>query len=472
MSDEIKQEAEKLIYKTKIKLQGSDPFFAYLLMQMGARADVSIPTLAVDIHGNLFYSPEYVCQLSRDELKSALVHETMHIVLSHMKRKHKDWDHQLMNIAADIIVNDLLITEGFSMRNEWILPYNHEFTFTGKDGLPVCITNVNKKTMEEVYNLLYDNAPEQNCPMCNGTGKADPQEGAGGSGGGGSSDGDKQEQDKEGAGGDSGSSDGDKQEEGAGTGSCPACGGKGSRRFIPGFTAQDDIRQPSEDELTADQEEALAKEWRFRTAEAMSTAKQCGKLSGNLQSRLGDLFEPKVNWRDKLIKFISERIPFDATWARPSKRSMAAGYYAPSYLKENLEVVVHVDTSGSISSQALSDFMSEIKGILESFSQVKMDLLLCDYNIAEHIVLTAEKADKVADIIMKGGGGTSHRPVVQWVNENKPETHVLISLTDGYSDIQNCYDDLPGNCARLLVMENNWCRDYSLEQYGEIIELN
>jgi len=37
----------------------------------------------------------------------------------------------------------------------------------------------------------------------------------------------------------------------------------------------------------------------------------------------------------------------------------------------------------------------------------------------------------VGDLILHGGGGTSHVPVFKWIDENRPDARVVVACTDG-----------------------------------------
>jgi len=213
----------------------------------------------------------------------------------------------------------------------------------------------------------------------------------------------------------------------------------------------------------------LSKEWRYRLAEAAAYAKQRGKLSGTMESLVNKLMEPKIDWKAQLLKFVSAMLPFNYSWSRPSKRSQALGLYLPMTVKESLDVIVHVDTSGSISDKNLADFLAELSGILVSFSCVNMTLIQCDAAIQEVRELTQDNMPDLQGLAFRGRGGTSHRPVVNWVLANKPEAHVLITLTDGESDIESCFDDL-GQIERLILLERaDDSKAEALGRYGEVL---
>jgi predicted metal-dependent peptidase len=423
---EQKMSAEERIHKAKIKLQETHPFFAYLVMHMRAKElpqlnDGRPCTMAVDKFGNLYYNPEFVDTLSDDILRSALAHEVMHIILNHLTRRKPSWDPNLDNIAADVKCNDILQDEGFELDKNWIVPTSgHTWTFEGKAGA-YTVKDIEKKAYEEVYAEIMKNAKGNQKQIQ--VGQA-PQ-GMGGS----SFD--------QHLSGDEGASEAQGED------------GKGQ-----GMTDQQ-----------------LEEEWKMRASEAASYAKQRGRLSANMQSMVDGLVEAKVDWRTALMKFITQQNPCDFTWMRRSKTSHAIGVYLPGNLRESLDVTLHIDTSGSVSKDDLEDFLSEVRGILTSFEYVNITLITCDAEVQDVFELTPENVPELADLPMRGRGGTSHTPVVDWIGENQPECRVFVSLTDGYSDIERCYDYLPDNCHRLILLSGYSGDASDFEAWADVLKL-
>jgi predicted metal-dependent peptidase len=111
---------------------------------------------------------------------------------------------------------------------------------------------------------------------------------------------------------------------------------------------------------------------------------------------------------------------------------MSAGIFIPSVFREDIEICVGIDTSGSISMEDLRDALSEILGVTRAFSSVRLTALSCDAEV--HTTTEINSPEDVATMELKGGGGTSFKPVFEWIEENKPRTKLLIFFTDGYGD--------------------------------------
>ena len=64
--------------------------------------------------------------------------------------------------------------------------------------------------------------------------------------------------------------------------------------------------------------------------QAAEAAKAQGKLSGNLESIISDITDPKVDWKAVLARFLRANNKSDFTWVRPNRRFISRGMYLPS----------------------------------------------------------------------------------------------------------------------------------------------
>jgi len=179
------------------------------------------------------------------------------------------------------------------------------------------------------------------------------------------------------------------------------------------------------------------------------------------------LLNEKVNWKTLLYKYLTKTIPHDYSYSRPSKRSFSTGVYMPIMRKESIEIVVSLDTSGSIQGKELQDFMSEINGIAKSFNNLSMKLIVCDSEIKDVYTIGNGHSEEIAKLRIRGGGGTSHKPIYDYVNKNLPNTRLLVNFTDGYTDL----DELDESINTLWVICKNGI-DGSNIPFGEVVKLD
>lgn len=104
MSVEI--ELEKRISASLLRLQTRSPFFATLALFTHIRMTTGVPTAATDGQ-DIFINPEFVRSLPSPALDGLLLHEVLHAALLHVVRRQTR-EHQLWNIAADIVVNGMV----------------------------------------------------------------------------------------------------------------------------------------------------------------------------------------------------------------------------------------------------------------------------------------------------------------------------------------------------------------------------
>jgi len=172
-------------------------------------------------------------------------------------------------------------------------------------------------------------------------------------------------------------------------------------------------------------------DWKVTTAQAARVAKSMGNLPDDLERLVGDLLASKVDWREVLRRFISQAAKNDYSWSRPNRRHIAQGLYLPSLYSEAMgELVVAVDTSGSIGQEELDQFASELTSIAEDTEPKAIHVVYCDTSVAHTEQFTKE--DLPLQLAAKGGGGTDFRPPFAWVEEQQIQPVCLVYLTDMY----------------------------------------
>jgi predicted metal-dependent peptidase len=164
---------------------------------------------------------------------------------------------------------------------------------------------------------------------------------------------------------------------------------------------------------------------------------QWGKLPVGLQRIIEEYTKTEINWKYLLSKYVQQLIPYDLTWSRPNKKLLEYGYF-PSIKKENLEVVVAVDTSGSIDEELLNKFFSHLKAILSSFANIVVHYLCFDADVQDYKKL--RNLNDLKAVEPKGGGGTNIQSAFDFAKKKKINPNVFIVLTDGYGDFKTEYN--------------------------------
>ena len=180
--------------------------------------------------------------------------------------------------------------------------------------------------------------------------------------------------------------------------------------------------------------EAEKKEIRDEIREAVlaaANASGAGNLPGGVKRMIKDLIEPVMDWRELLQQQIESTIKSDFTWARPSRRSWHMDAVMPGMKPgEQIDVVIGIDTSGSITDTDLKVFLSEIKGIMEAYDEYKITVMGWDTEVHNVGEFTSDSIEDIGNFEPGGGGGTDPHCVWNYLQENNIEPKKLIMFTD------------------------------------------
>ena len=180
--------------------------------------------------------------------------------------------------------------------------------------------------------------------------------------------------------------------------------------------------------LSASEQESLAAQWQQRLAGAAQQAQQAGKLGGLLGRMVGELMQPKMPWRLLLARYMTQYARDDYSYMRPSRREGAM--ILPSLRSAQADILVVLDTSGSISEQEIDEFISEIDAIKGQL-RARIVLHACDTALAEEGPWLFEPWDEFRfNEPIQGGGGTDFRPVFEWISRQGREPDLLLYFTD------------------------------------------
>jgi predicted metal-dependent peptidase len=164
---------------------------------------------------------------------------------------------------------------------------------------------------------------------------------------------------------------------------------------------------------------------------AVSTARMAGNLPGEIEQLLKEFLKPKLNWRQILRNYLLEKIDPDYSWNRPNRRYR--DIYMPSFLPSDgklLSIAMFLDTSGSISPEALKRFNSEVKFVQEVLNPEKLSVVQFDTIIQDEQVYT--EYSNFNKVKLKGFGGTNYECVRQYILKYKPTLSII--FTDLYAD--------------------------------------
>jgi predicted metal-dependent peptidase len=347
-------------------------------------------TTATDAQ-KLYYNAEFIDSLSLAETEFMLAHEALHCGLAHFSRRERRvkwrWD-----IACDYAINPLLLDEGLTA--PFGILYDKGFAdMTAEEIYPY----LDKKMADQTIDQHVYDAEEDEGDQGEGNGEMPSH-------------------------GDQSAADGEVTEKGGGSEVKGKIGGRAESDSDAGGA-----RRPRP--LSGQQREDLSVQWQQRLAGAAQQAMQAGKLGGSLARLVDQLLQPSLPWRMLLSRYLSYIARNDYNYMRPSNRRDGPAIY-PSLRSTEVNIAIVVDTSGSISTTEIGEFLSEINAIKGQLS-ARISLLACDVKLVGDCPWVFEPWEEVAlPEKLTGGGGTSFLPPFEWLAQQDMQPDLLVYFTD------------------------------------------
>jgi predicted metal-dependent peptidase len=369
VTDELRKEVLDKIIVARVGLLMRHPFFGNMATRLKVQeASDWCPTAATDGR-HLFYSVPFFAKMTNKEVEFVIAHEILHCVYDHMSRREKR-DPQVHNIAADYIVNNILVRDKIGEKPKDI-PIFQDFKYDGWSS-------------EDVYDDIYSKYDEEELKQLG------------------------QLLDEH--------IDWDKESDGNGAGS------KDNKEKSPS-----DKPSYSKDELRKIRDEI--KESMMSSAQSTGA----GNLPKEIQRMIKELTEPKMNWRELLQQQIQSTIKNDFTFSRPSRKGWHTGAILPGLnFQDTIDLCIAIDMSGSISNEQAQVFLSEIKGIMEQYQDYKIKIWCFDTEVYNEQDFDAAN-DDLLSYEVQGGGGTDFDANWRYMKDNDIVPKKFIMFTDGYT---------------------------------------
>ena len=363
------------IITSRIRLLLQHPFFGNIATRLKiSAADDWCPTAAVDGR-TLYYNTQFFNSMDKGEITFVIAHEILHCVFDHLTRR-EDRDRTIYNIAADYIVNNLLVRDKIGDKPKLVDCFQ-DFKYEGW-------------TSEEVYDDIFSKYDEQELEALGelldehidwegGDGDSEPEGG-------------KEEKDSN--------------------------GNNVSKK--PAKYSKEELRQ-IRDEIKENMISA-------------SQAAGAGNTPGEVARMIKELTEPKMNWRELLRQQIQSTIRNDYTFSRPSRKGWHTGAILPGMnFDETIDICLALDMSGSIGDDQARDMLSEVKGIMDEYKDYNMKVWCFDTKVYNEQDFSADSGDDVDNYEIMGGGGTSFQANWDYMKENDIVPKKFIMFTDGYT---------------------------------------
>jgi predicted metal-dependent peptidase len=346
------------------------PFFGNMATRLQIKsADDWLGTAAVDGR-NLYFNTQFFNAMSNKEIEFVIAHEILHCVFDHLTRR-QDRIPKIYNIAADYIVNNLLVRDRIGTKPTFIDCYQ-DFKY-------------DKWSSEDVYDDIFEDAKNKGEEFLKQLGELLDEH-----------------IDWEGEDGNPGGSGADGKES----------------KSRPTY---------SKEELKKIKDEI--KENMISAAQSSGA----GNTPGEVQRMIKELTEPKMNWREILRQQIQSTIRNDYTFSRPSRKGQMTGAILPGMnFDETIDICIALDMSGSIGNDQAKDFLSEIKGIMDEYKDYNIKLWCFDTKVYNEQDFSADGGDDLSSYEIIGGGGTDFDANWEYMKYNDIQPKKFIMFTDGY----------------------------------------
>ncbi len=362
--------ARERLVSARISLLLKHSFFGNLATRLKlVNADEWCGTAATD--GQLFYyNSRFIMMLKQKEVEFLVAHEVLHVVYDHMGRREQR-DPKIWNIADDYAVNADLKRHKIG---DFIttVPCLYEKKYDGKSAEEIyddLIQNCKTISMDELIDQLLDEHLD-------------------------------------------GEEDGDGDEDGE------EIDGNGKGKGRP--------------KMSSEERERVRQEVKQAIINAAGSADP-GTLPAGVERLIKTHTNPVMPWRELIQTNLTSCIRADYSWMRPSRRGWHLDAIMPGMTPgQEIDVVVTLDMSGSISQKQAQDFLGEIGGMMNSFDGYKVHVFCFDTEVYNPKDFHSDNMDSIDEYVPEGGGGTDFDCIFTYLKEHAIDPKRLIVFTDGY----------------------------------------
>ena len=393
----IEREANRVLELILFKLVSTgDSFYGQFLIRLNRKVKLSLGAPAAVSYQGLYYdliiNPILLFQHTPEEISAIMIHEIYHVCNNHITRGKmlfKKDSPYMLNIAMDLSINqfiDNLPKDCVHMNNiEKFIPNVDKSLLKEKDNYENYM-----KIFKDTYNEnqeTKDFVNQKDSQMQQGSGDGD--------GGGAGEILDKIKELMENGG------------------------------LSEGNNLDDHKMWNESDTQAGDQESKNVLKKIFEDAKNASR----GTVPAGIQKAIDELFAPPtITWQQVLKRYIGTvPVPYKKTITRKSRRQPQRADLRGRLSDHEVEIVVGLDTSGSMSNDDIHYALSEIHAIVKNVKST-VTVVECDAEVTRTYELK-----KPSDIQKKtkGGGGTWFAPVFKYIKDQNKKHVILIYFTDG-----------------------------------------
>ena len=373
------------IDKVKVNLIRQMPFFGMMCayLQSFLTNDPEFTTAGTNGR-EIIFNQEFADNLPGPELNWVFLHEIMHVALKHMWRIGNR-DPKIWNMACDYAIHSMMVdemdVEHLQKKGTFAMPFKKpENCLYDKKYLDM--------SAEEIYEELLKDPNIQQVSFV-GIGGNSPGDHPWKIGG-----------DKPGQGG---------SQDGSGTSSG----------------------------VSEAEGENLSTEWDGKMISIATASQGCGNMPLGLGRLIKNITKPLKDWRTLLAEYLRPS-PDDFGWSPPDYRYEELEFFMPAFTDENEgkleDIVIWIDTSGSMDDEEIAKVFSEAVGILEQFGG-KVSGWVGFFDHAAYDLERFEDITSLKKVKARGGGGTCFfAPFDKMAEQLKDDkVNCVVFMTDGYA---------------------------------------
>lgn len=370
----IDAQARERLVTARIGLLLRHAFFGNLATRMTlTNADEWCATAATD-GLKFYYNSRFIMMLKPKEVEFLVGHEVLHVVYDHMGRRDNR-DPQIWNIADDYAVNADLKRHRVGQFITTV-PCLYEQKYDGKPAEEIyddLMKNVKKINIDDLLDQMIDDHMDGDDNDGDGDGDGDEKDGK---------------------------------------------GGKPKKGKRP--------------QMSQEERDRVRQEIKQAIINAAQSA-EAGSIPKGVERLIKQHTNPQMPWRELIQTNLTSAIRTDYSWMRPSRRGWHMDAVMPGMTPgEEIDVVVAIDMSGSISNKQAQAFLGEIAGMMEAFDGYKVHVFCFDTEVYSPADFTSENMDTIDNYEPVGGGGTDFDAIFDYLKSVGNVPKRLIVFTDGY----------------------------------------
>ena len=232
--------------------------------------------------------------------------------------------------------------------------------------------------------------------------------------------------------------------------------------------------QPFDEHDMSNAEQMSAEEMKEYVDQVNEAIHQGGLLAGRFGQKLPrsvtETLQPKVDWTTALREFVSSIAQGndEHTYRKFDKRMILDDIIQPGVMSEKVgDIVVAIDTSGSISAAMINEFAAELQSICEQVNPDALRVMWWDTTVSSEQVFTPDGFNDISKLLKPtGGGGTHVSCVSEYIVKRNYKADCVLVFTDGYVEDDVKWDVM---CPTLWLVTSK--RDFVPPNGGKTVKV-